>query len=83
MSTVTFVTHEFIGKLRAAGFDEKQAEAVIRVVADAQSQLVYKEHFDTRLMMLETKIEAKFDKMNWMMGIMIALASASFAKQYF
>lgn len=33
MSSVTFDTHEFVSKLRAAGFDEKQAEAVVRVVS--------------------------------------------------
>jgi hypothetical protein len=33
MRTITFDTHEFVTKLRDAGFDEKQAEAVVRVVA--------------------------------------------------
>ncbi|KFB70747.1 MAG: hypothetical protein AW09_004141 [Candidatus Accumulibacter phosphatis] len=83
MSTVTFDTQEFVAKLRAAGFDEKQAEAVVRVVADAQSHLVTREHFDVKLELLETKIDAKFDKLSWMMGILIALAIANFAKQFF
>ena len=68
MSTVTF---------------HKQAEAVVRVVADAQSHLVTREHFDVKLELLETKIDAKFDKLSWMMGILIALAIANFAKQFF
>ncbi len=83
MSTVTFDTQEFVAKLRAAGFDEKQAEAVVRDVADAQSHLVTREHFDVKLELLETKIDAKFDKLSWMMGILIALAIANFAKQFF
>lgn len=83
MSAITFDTHEFVGKLRAAGFDEKQAEAVVRVVAEAQSHLVTREHFDTRLALLETKFEAKFDRLSWMMGILIAIAVANFAKQFF
>ena len=68
MSTVTF---------------HKQAEAVVRVVADAQSHLVTREHFDVKLELLETKFDAKFDKLSWMMGILIALAIANFAKQFF
>ncbi len=40
MSTLTFDTVEFTRKLRAAGFDQKQAETVVRVMADAQSALV-------------------------------------------
>lgn len=28
-------------------------------------------------------IDAKFDKLSWMMGILIALAAANFAKQFF
>jgi hypothetical protein len=40
MSTITFDTLEFTRKLRDDGFDEKQAETVIRVIADAQGTLV-------------------------------------------
>lgn len=83
MSTITFDTHEFVSKLRAAGFDEKQAEAVVRVVVESQSNLVTREHFDSRVALLETKFEAKFDKLSWMMGILIAIAIANFAKQFF
>ncbi len=83
MSTVTFDTHDFVSKLRAAGFDEQQAEAVVHVIAEVQSHLVTREHFDNRLELLETKFEAKFDKLSWMMGILIALSVADFAKQLF
>jgi len=72
MAAITFDTLSFTHRLRDAGFDEKQAESVVRVVADAQEHLVTREHFDARL-----------DKVNWMMGILIALAVANFAKQYF
>ena len=83
MSTVTFDTQDFVNKLRAAGFDEKQAEAVVRVVAEAQSHLVTREHFDAKIELLEMKFEAKFDKLSWMLGILIAIAAANFAKQFF
>ena len=83
MSTVTFDTHEFVGKLRAAGFDEKQAETVVRVIAETLSNLVTREHFDSRVALLEAKFEAKFDKLTWMMGVLIAIAIANFAKQFY
>jgi hypothetical protein len=72
MSTVTFDTLDATRRLREAGFDEKQAETVVRVLSDAQDRLVTREHFD-----------AKFDKLQWMLGIVIALAAANFAKQFF
>jgi hypothetical protein len=31
-----------------AGYNEKQAEAVIRVLAEAQENLITKEHFDAK-----------------------------------
>jgi len=72
MSTITFDTPDATRRLREAGFDEKQAEAVVRVLSDAQPGLVTRAHFD-----------AKFDKLSWMMGILIAIALANFAKQFF
>jgi hypothetical protein len=83
MSTVTFDTLDFTRRLREAGFDERQAESVVRVIADAQSTLVTREHFDARTETLEVRLDAKIDKLSWMMGILIALAIANFAKQFF
>lgn len=79
MSTVTFDTLTFTRKLRDAGFDEKQAEMVVRVVADAQEKLVTREHFDSKMSIMD----AKFDKLTWMLGAVLGLAIANFAKQYF
>lgn len=76
MSTVTFDTLEITRKLRDAGFDEKQAEAVVRALSDAQSNLVTREHFDARMAL----VDAKFDKITWMVGVLLALA---IAKQFF
>ncbi len=83
MSTVTFDTLDFMRKLREAGFDERQAEAVVRIMADAQAALVTREHFDAKMETLETRLDAKIDKLSWMMGILIAMAVANFAKQFF
>ncbi|MDP1651785.1 MAG: hypothetical protein Q8L56_03585 [Rhodocyclaceae bacterium] len=79
MSTITFDTLEFTRKLRDAGFDEKQAEAVVRVMADAQAALVTREHFDIKIELLR----AENSHTRWMLGIIIALAVANFAKQFF
>jgi len=72
MSTITFDTLDATRRLRDAGFDEKQSETVVRVLSDAQSQLVTREHFD-----------AKFALLQWMLGAVLVLAIANFAKQYF
>ena len=72
MGTITFETLDATRKLRDAGFDEKQAETVVRVLSEAQSNLVTREHFD-----------AKFALMQWMLAALLALAIANFAKQYF
>jgi uncharacterized protein YfcZ (UPF0381/DUF406 family) len=42
MSTITFDTLDATRKLRDAGFNEKQAETVVRVLSDAQSNLANK-----------------------------------------
>jgi len=38
MAAITFDTHKFIRKLRAAGFEEAQAEAVAEAFSDAQGE---------------------------------------------
>ena len=79
MGTITFDTLDATRKLKDAGFDEKQAETVVRVLSDAQSGLVTREHFDAKFAIVETKM----DKLSWMMGILITFAVANFAKQFF
>lgn len=72
MGTITFDTMDGARKLREAGFDEKQAETVVRVLASAQEDLVSREHFDARMSL----IDAKFDKLNWMIGFNLAFTMA-------
>ncbi len=38
MATITFDTHEVVRKLRTAGFDEGQAEAVADAFSEAQGE---------------------------------------------
>lgn len=61
MSSITFDTLSFTRKLQDAGFNEKQAETVVRVLAESQENLVTREHFDA-----ETKLT------RWMVGATLA-----------
>ncbi|MDZ4255358.1 MAG: coiled-coil domain-containing protein [Sulfuritalea sp.] len=80
MSTITFDTHKFVKDLESAGVPPAQAEAFVRAQQEILSQSL-----DTTL---ATKsdiavLDLKIDKLSWMMGILIALAIANFAKQFF
>ena len=52
---ITFDTLDATKRLREAGFDEKQAETVVRVLSDAQSNLVTREHFDAKFSKCQRK----------------------------
>jgi hypothetical protein len=80
MSAITFDTLKFAERLEKAGLSREQAAAI----AEAQKE-VLSEALETTL---ATKadiavLDAKIDKLSWMMGILIALAVANFAKQFF
>lgn len=95
MSTaLTFDTLMFFQKLEGAGFTRPQAEALAEaqkaVISEAlDTQIATKGdiaklrdeivHLDRRM----DATDAKLDKLTWMMGMLIALAVANFAKQYF
>lgn len=83
MATITFDTHELVIKMREAGFDEKQAEAVVRVVTTSQSELITNTHFDLKIEKELAPIKAELLVIKWMMGVLIALAIANFTKQFF
>lgn len=72
MTTITFNILEFTRRLREAGFDEKQAEAAVRVLADAQSALVSRDYLDARLEALEYRLTIKLGAM-----LMAAVAVAA------
>ena len=58
---------------------QEQAEAVVRTIVTSHGGLATKIDIER----LEFKFDAKFDKLSWMVGIVIALAVANFAKQFF
>ena len=81
MSTITFDTHKFVRKLQEAGFDEKQAEGLTDAMRAAidESELVTKKDLQIEL----APVKADLNLLKWMMGALIAISIANFAKQFF
>ena len=93
MSTIAFDTLKFVERLEKAGMPREQASAL----AEVQKE-VFAEALDSTLatktdirdvrddfVKVERRMEgldAKMDKLSWMMGILIALAAANFGKQF-
>lgn len=74
MSTLTFDTLEATRRLRDAGFDEKQAETVVRVLSEAQDRLVTREHFDSKLESIELRLTIKLGAfLSIAVGVLIAV----------
>lgn len=72
--------------MRSSGIPQEQAEAVVRTIVQSHDGLATRADLDRLETKLDGKfavIDAKFDKMNWMMGVLIAIAAANFAKQFF
>lgn len=91
MSMITFDTLKFVKRLEAAGASSQLAEAL----AEAQQE-VFAEALDrslatkpdivrleNRIEHLEMKSESKFSLLPWMIAVLIALAVANFAQQFF
>ena len=58
MATITFDTHKFIRRLREAGFEEAQAEAVADAFQNAQEESlpITRDYLDSRLLELENRL---------------------------
>jgi hypothetical protein len=80
MATITFDTLKFVERLEKAGVSREQATAF----ADAQKE-AFSEALDTTLA-TKTDIEAiraELVLVKWMLGVVIAISVANFAKQFF
>lgn len=53
MVTITIDSLKLSGKLKSAGFTAEQAESVVRVIAEAQDDLVTRKDLDAALSPLE------------------------------
>ena len=90
MTILTFDTLELVDKLKAAGISQEQAEAVVRVIAEAQDKLVttdeLKSALDSALAPVKIdlavlKAEATFNK--WMLGFIMAGVLSIVVKAFF
>jgi alpha-galactosidase len=66
MSTITFDTLELVDKLKTAGIPQEQAEAVVKVIVEAQHELStrrdiddLRRDMDSRLIQLEQRLVIK------------------------
>jgi hypothetical protein len=87
MAAVTFDTHEFVKKLKNAGFSESQAEAVAEAQRDSlaqalDSQLATKADV-SRLELKLTEHEGEFKLIKWMLGIILGGVIALVLKAFF
>lgn len=83
MATVTFDTLELVEKLKAAGFQQDQAEAVVRVIAKAQDELVTKTHLDSTLEKMLAPLQTDLAVLKWMMGLLLAGVFSLVMKTFF
>ncbi len=81
MATITFDAHKFVRKLKESGFDEKQAESLSEAMRAArdESELVTKKDMQIEL----APIISDLNLLKWMVGVLLALVVANFAKQFF
>ena len=87
MAAVMFDTHKFVCKLKESGFEEKQAEGIADAFKDASGEAELATKRD--LKELELKLEARFEQIKgelslvkWMVGAILGLGIANFAKQF-
>jgi len=94
MSAITFDTLKFVERLEKAGASRELASALVEVQKESLAEVMdstLATKNDIRavrddLVKVDRRmdgLDAKFDKLSWMMGILIALAVANFAKQFF
>ncbi|MEF8710935.1 MAG: hypothetical protein V5B31_17925 [Candidatus Accumulibacter propinquus] len=91
MSTLTFDTLRYTERLRAAGVPEQQAKAEAEALRDVLAEAM-DSSLATKADLMEVKAELRLEMagirgelstIKWMMGVLIAVALANFAKQFF
>ena len=73
MSTITFDSLKLSDKLKTAGFTADQAETVVRVIAEAQDELVTKKDLQLSLDQVISPIKADLLVLKWAVGLNTAL----------
>ena len=85
MSGLAFDTLKFTKTLQSAGFGTEQAEAVAIAFRDASADASADAELATRkdIALAVAELKGEMSTMRWMLGAVLALAVANFAKQYF
>ncbi|MDO8440823.1 MAG: DUF1640 domain-containing protein, partial [Polaromonas sp.] len=68
MASITFDSLKLSDRLKTAGFTAEQAEAVVRVIAEAQDELVTKKDLEIAW----APVKADIHLLKWMMGFVLA-----------
>ena len=82
MTTVTFDTLKLVDKLKSAGIPPEQAEAVVRVIAESQDELVTREHLDHALDRVLAPIRTELAVLKWMISVVIGGVVALIIKAF-
>ncbi len=72
MSAITFDTLKFVKTLKAAGIDEKHAEAFSEAMRDVQDSQLKELATKGDLRELETRLTAKINLVKWMLAVVLA-----------
>ena len=86
MSTITFDTLELVEKLKSSGIPQEQAEAVVRVIAEAQNSLITKQDLTEFKLEMNTRFERIDGEMKlnrWMLGAVLASSLSLVLKAFF
>ncbi|MDD2811387.1 hypothetical protein [Rhodoferax sp.] len=73
MSTITFDSLKLSDRLKSAGFTADQAETVVRVIAEAQDELVTKKDLQMALDQTISPVKADLLVLKWAVGLNTAL----------
>jgi hypothetical protein len=79
MATITIDTLQLVKQLCTAGIPQEQAEAVVKVIAKSQDNLVTQQGLEAALAPLKTDLAV----LKWMMGLMIAGVMSLVLKTFF
>ena len=83
MATVTFDTLELVEKLVNSGIDKKQAESIVRVIAEAQDTLVTRDYLDAKFQQELAPLKTDLAVLKWMMGFIAAGVMGLILKAFF
>lgn len=72
-----------VDKLKSAGIPASQAEAVVRVIAEAQESLITRDYLDNRLEKVLVSVYTDLAVLKWMIGVLLAGVMSLILKSFF